>query len=216
MRPDPSGSQWFYARADETVGPVTQEQLAALVRQRALQGDTLVWREGLEDWVALRDSGAFTTRASPPPLSRGQAASDQSETILARDNIHVTRSVAQFGNTTYAINAIGSLRIDPPEPRTFQKFVGKTIVVLGLIVAIVLGSTIYDRQSTITRDDLLQALWALGIVGVGLGVWLSAKPGPYILVFRTSSADVQAYSSHDKNNILKIKQAIEHALHLRA
>lgn len=41
---------WYYAVGQEQKGPVTDEQLAALAKDGAITGETLVWREGLADW----------------------------------------------------------------------------------------------------------------------------------------------------------------------
>lgn len=47
---------WYYADQGKQTGPVTLEQFEELVRGGKIQADTLVWREGLADWVAYRDA----------------------------------------------------------------------------------------------------------------------------------------------------------------
>jgi len=51
-------------------GPVPEETLLALIREGMVRLDTLVWREGMEQWKALRDLGD----AEPPFLGAVQAA----------------------------------------------------------------------------------------------------------------------------------------------
>jgi len=49
-------SQWFYAEGNrERRGPLPAENIAALFRSGRIAGDTLVWREGADDWRPLRD-----------------------------------------------------------------------------------------------------------------------------------------------------------------
>ena len=45
---------WFFAPKDQQLGPVAQSQLRELRRCGQVRGDTLVWREGLADWVRYR------------------------------------------------------------------------------------------------------------------------------------------------------------------
>jgi hypothetical protein len=54
---------WFYALNGQQNGPVSEDQLNDLVRTGAIDQDTLVWREGMAEWQALR----FARGAAPPP-----------------------------------------------------------------------------------------------------------------------------------------------------
>jgi uncharacterized RDD family membrane protein YckC len=55
--------EWFYVVEDGQRGPVDEAQLRSLLKRNVLSGDTLVWRDGMRDWVAasslpeLRSSG---------------------------------------------------------------------------------------------------------------------------------------------------------------
>lgn len=54
-------SQWFYQIDGEKVGPATSPQLRQLVDEGQIQTTTLVWREGIADWIeAQRVKGLFT------------------------------------------------------------------------------------------------------------------------------------------------------------
>lgn len=77
-------SQWFYAESDrERRGPLASESLVELFRAGRIALDTLVWREGVNDWqplgnfveelglIDLRESHSLGTAAAPagpPPL----------------------------------------------------------------------------------------------------------------------------------------------------
>ena len=46
-------AMWYYARNDKQVGPISLEQLQALVRSGELQAQDRVWGEGMADWVTV-------------------------------------------------------------------------------------------------------------------------------------------------------------------
>jgi len=71
---------WFYFKEGQRTGPMTESDLAALIRGGALNSETLVWEEGMVEWQPLGtiplgkhlQPGISTNRsspaASPPPL----------------------------------------------------------------------------------------------------------------------------------------------------
>lgn len=69
-------NQWFYAEGNrERRGPVTDAELASLLDSARISLDTLVWRQGMSQWLPLTQfaaelglSRAFTTAALPPEL----------------------------------------------------------------------------------------------------------------------------------------------------
>jgi uncharacterized RDD family membrane protein YckC len=48
-------AQWFYAKGDQRLGPVDTQDLQARLEQGELNGDTLVWREGMSQWQPVRE-----------------------------------------------------------------------------------------------------------------------------------------------------------------
>lgn len=64
-------AEWFYLQNDEEKGPVDAEALRELVRQGVIDRQTLVWKDGMDDWMeAGRVKGLFPTRPKPPPAPR--------------------------------------------------------------------------------------------------------------------------------------------------
>lgn len=58
---------WYYAVGQTQQGPVTEEQLQALVKDGVVTGDTMVWREGMADWQPYRAvNGGAPAAASAP------------------------------------------------------------------------------------------------------------------------------------------------------
>lgn len=64
---------WYYAAAGgQQHGPLSADELAALARSAAIGPQTLVWREGLDQWTALAQVAAelgLPAMAAPPPVA---------------------------------------------------------------------------------------------------------------------------------------------------
>lgn len=58
---------WFYSRGGQTLGPVTEEEFQRLRREGVIGPQTLVWREGLAQWVECR--GMELPAAPPAPAA---------------------------------------------------------------------------------------------------------------------------------------------------
>ncbi len=57
--------QWYYARNDEPMGPISASELKQLVDAGQLKPDDLLWREGMDEWTtAINLRGLFG--ADPP------------------------------------------------------------------------------------------------------------------------------------------------------
>lgn len=60
-------TQWYYAIEGSSVGPVSQDEFDALVSAGTIRNDTLVWQDGMEDWLPYgRAAPAGTPFAAPP------------------------------------------------------------------------------------------------------------------------------------------------------
>jgi uncharacterized RDD family membrane protein YckC len=44
-------AQWFYAKDGRQVGPVSEEDIRALIRDGVIPASSLVWHAGLENWI---------------------------------------------------------------------------------------------------------------------------------------------------------------------
>ena len=44
---------WYYASHGTQQGPASEEQLAQLLRDGSISGSTLIWKDGMPDWLAL-------------------------------------------------------------------------------------------------------------------------------------------------------------------
>ena len=62
---------WYYVSQGQPAGPIPEEQLAELLRNGTITATTLVWRNGLTNWIPL--SEAQPGWMTPPPPAPTQA-----------------------------------------------------------------------------------------------------------------------------------------------
>ncbi|WP_298542466.1 SPFH domain-containing protein [uncultured Aquimarina sp.] len=71
--PMPVQVQYFYASNGQQAGPVSFDQLKALFANRTVNKDSLVWKQGMANWTAIKDVEelkSFLGGSTPPPLPR--------------------------------------------------------------------------------------------------------------------------------------------------
>lgn len=69
--PMPVQVQYFYAANGAQQGPVSFDQLKALFASRSINKDSLIWKQGMSNWTALKDVEelkSFLGGNTPPPL----------------------------------------------------------------------------------------------------------------------------------------------------
>ena len=69
--PMPVAVQYYYASNGQQAGRVCYDQLSALFANRTINRETLVWKQGLDNWTALKEVEelkAFLGSNTPPPL----------------------------------------------------------------------------------------------------------------------------------------------------
>ncbi|MEM7483956.1 MAG: SPFH domain-containing protein [Bacteroidota bacterium] len=69
--PMPTAVHYFYAVNGTQQGPVSFEQLQALFAARTINRDSLVWKQGMAAWTALKEVDelkSFLGGSTPPPL----------------------------------------------------------------------------------------------------------------------------------------------------
>ncbi|NLX94940.1 MAG: DUF4339 domain-containing protein [Rhodopirellula sp.] len=68
--------EWFYAKDNKRLGPVSPAELKQLVVRGELTGGDLVWRQGMSDWTpARRVKGLFDKAADPAAAIDGTSSS---------------------------------------------------------------------------------------------------------------------------------------------
>jgi hypothetical protein len=82
---------WFYVRNGHQVGPVTEAQLAELLRSGEINHDTSVWREGMADWqpLSLVYPGSLPSLTALPS---GKVCVECGKTFPADELVELNRS----------------------------------------------------------------------------------------------------------------------------
>ena len=52
-------TQYFYNLNDEQKGPISFEDLKNLISSKEIKSNTLIWKEGLEDWIKASEAEEF-------------------------------------------------------------------------------------------------------------------------------------------------------------
>jgi hypothetical protein len=65
---------WYYADNNERRGPVDDAAFDAMVRAGGIRPETLVWREGMANWVPFAEAGYRPATAAPPPMGAAPGA----------------------------------------------------------------------------------------------------------------------------------------------
>jgi uncharacterized RDD family membrane protein YckC len=56
---------WHYVEQGQQTGPVSDEQFTELVRTGKINANTLVWRDGMADWLPYKQAGSGLNPSSP-------------------------------------------------------------------------------------------------------------------------------------------------------
>jgi uncharacterized membrane protein len=62
-------SDWYYAANNEQKGPINESELKANFASNKLPADTLVWKDGMENWTPATQVPAFSFRSAPTPAA---------------------------------------------------------------------------------------------------------------------------------------------------
>lgn len=87
--------QWYYAAGEERLGPVLQEEFDAMVQEGTISTGTLVWREGMADWLPYEKTRA---QGSPTELEGGSVSlSGAVATCAECGNVFGSDEMIQYG-----------------------------------------------------------------------------------------------------------------------
>lgn len=70
---------WYYSQGEERVGPVDEAAFDALVREGTITAETLVWREGMKDWI--------THGKLADPLTKSSRVCAECGAVVAADEV---------------------------------------------------------------------------------------------------------------------------------
>ena len=68
--PEINTRRYYIALSDEREGPYDFRTIQLLIREKKIEKDTLIWTEGLEDWVEADTILEKYFNITPPPLPK--------------------------------------------------------------------------------------------------------------------------------------------------
>jgi uncharacterized RDD family membrane protein YckC len=74
---------WHYVEQGQPSGPVSDEQFAELVRTGKINATTLVWREGMADWLPYQQVALNPTGPGAGPAPTGHPGDTTTEAVCA-------------------------------------------------------------------------------------------------------------------------------------
>lgn len=182
---------WYYARGDERMGPVDDVQFDELISSGAIREDTLVWHEGLADWIPLaraaRPTGAWgagdpyatesfdTTR---PGVCTECGLSFPVEEMVAYEHVHVCPDCKPvFFQRLRESGALpGQMRYGGFWIRFCARFLdGIILAVVGFPLSIVQNRILAQQglESPEEMDEILTLIMVVGVfwlIGVAIGL----------------------------------------------
>jgi uncharacterized RDD family membrane protein YckC len=149
---------WYYVDAGQQAGPVTDEELDNLVRSGKVRADTLIWREGMANWVPHGQARPSATpppavaappvgAAVPPPAAGGEVVCAECSQLFPRQN------TIQYGSVFVCTNCqprfvqrvqqgmVGGSEFQLDYAGFWIRFLAKLIdwVIVALILGVPLG-----------------------------------------------------------------------------
>lgn len=178
---------WFYAEGGKQQGPIDEAQLVALIQSGKITQETLVWHEGMANWLPLRLARASMPPAPVPPPVAPEAAVPAATPSTTGDatGIPASEPSTSFGSTAEE-------RLTCSEcGQTFAK--GQTVQYGTVTVCATCKPGFLDRvmgkaasvngsQATVTEQELLAREYKIDIGGCLERAWalFTENPGTMI------------------------------------
>lgn len=112
-------SEWYFVKEGKQEGPVTAQQLSALVKSGIIDANgLLVWREGLPEWTAWENSSVLeeaaqaavapipapSLAAAPQTVVNPYQLSERSRNALSNDHSYVPPGYPGIGRIRYVLS----------------------------------------------------------------------------------------------------------------
>src|ERR1700677_782417 len=104
-------SDWYYAANNEQKGPINEAELKAQIAAGKLPGETLVWKDGMDNWTAANALPAFSFRAAPAPAKNQPVDSGATMPSVT----HVPSSSTSPVDMSALMGKPESLEVDPED-----------------------------------------------------------------------------------------------------
>jgi Family of unknown function (DUF6232) len=133
------------------------------------------------------------------------------ELLFELKDARVTPHIATFGGTSYQIANIGSVHI-----ARRKRFNPLVVLIFLLGLGILAAAIVKSRMTGLADEYFSMALTAVAVMFAALLLQLIWPRRVYVLILRTSSGDVGAVTSRNKEFVSNLQKAIEQAFVVRA
>ncbi len=174
--------QWYYAIDEQRLGPVPHAELERLVQAGTIKGDTLLWRQGMDQWktfaeVKERDPAMFAE--APPPLPEREPASE----ALAEEEMK------PFTSTRRPSGSGSSFGEESAAPETmiyggFWRRAG------AFLVDLVIWFFVWEILSSVIILLVFPEMKEVQEAFAAAGSWMTYKPTPEHLAIMTKAYPV--------------------------
>jgi uncharacterized RDD family membrane protein YckC len=168
-------TEWYYAADNRQAGPVSEDQLRALMKSGQIRRNTLVWRAGLERWKKASQFDAFADLfpATPPPAA-------------IQPSVPVSQ-VTQPPIVLQPPSADASLA--RPWPRLWARYIDVALFLVVLMASLGFAHGYYDFEliEITEKNAFVAVLFMLPVVSLCLAVTMSifgTTPGKAFLGIR--------------------------------
>ena len=142
---------------------------------------------------------------------QGTATSMQQQLLFELNGARVTPHVATFGNTSYQIANIGSVRV--VRRRKYNPF---AIIIFLIGLGILAAAILKSRVTGLAEEYFSMAVTAVAVMVASVLLQLIWPGRVYVLVLRTSGGDVDAVVSRNREFVSNVQKAIEQAFVVRS
>lgn len=109
---------WYYIKDGQKVGPISLADAQQLIQRRQLSPNDLVWKNGLENWAAVKDVPELSPPSNPPI---------ENQTIVTQPRQRPVRTPRAGGDSPFAIITT---------PLSLLKPIMQPMILIGLVMVI--------------------------------------------------------------------------------
>jgi uncharacterized membrane protein len=177
-------SDWYYAVDNEQKGPINESELKANFATNKLPTDTLVWKDGMDNWAPANQVPAFSFRPPPAPakVQPAPAAVPAPAPVATETPVTSNPDSTTPVNLTSLITAKGeALEVDPEDAEK-NKIFGILAYLVFFVPLLAAKDSPYAKYHA-NQGLVLFLVWiSLAIVLWVIGAIFSILPaGLYIL-----------------------------------
>ena len=200
-------AEWFYADDDQQKGPIAEVDLRALLLSGSLPVDTLVWSEGMADWVsAEKVPDLYRSAQVPPPVAPSMSPHAEPSTAGAGPSQSRTGNGNAFGGARAQASPEHVVR----SRQAWNRFLARIIdgVLLSILFAFLFGVT-SEQEPGFLEFAIGQAM-SLSLFAFFEAFCLSRwgmTPGKWIFRIRVV---------HSENRLLSYGEALRRAFQVLA